>query len=133
MTTLGIALTVIIFLMALRVPVAISIGLAAMLATAVELGWRVFPISAQVMVDGVSSFVLFAAPFFMLAGEIMNRGGLTSRIFRLASTLVGWMPGGLGQVNVLASMLFAGNDRLRDFRCCRPRHNGDQGNARARL
>src|SRR5690606_6911036 len=57
---------------------------------------------------GVNSFVLIAAPFFMLAGEIMNRGGLTRRIFRLANALVGRLPGGLGQVNVMASMLFAG-------------------------
>ena len=108
MTTLIIALSLLFVFMALRVPIAVSIGLAAMAATAVELGWRVFPVSAQVMVHGVNSFVLIAAPFFMLAGEIMNRGGLTRRIFRLASALVGRLPGGLGQVNVLASMLFAG-------------------------
>src|SRR5690606_6783949 len=108
MTAMLIALGAIVVLMALRVPVAIAIGLSAMLAVATELGWRVFPVSAQVMVDGVNSFVLIAAPFFMLAGEIMNRGGLTRRIFRLASALVGRLPGGLGQVNVMASMLFAG-------------------------
>ncbi len=108
MTTLLIAFGLLFVLMCLRVPVAISIGLAAMLAVAAELGWKVFPVSAQVMVDGVNSFVLIAAPFFMLAGEIMNRGGLTRRIFRLANALVGRLPGGLGQVNVMASMLFAG-------------------------
>ncbi len=108
MTTLLIALALLFVLMALRVPIAPAVGLAAMFAVAAELGWRVFPISAQVMIDGVNSFVLIAAPFFMLAGEIMNRGGLTRRIFRLASALVGRLPGGLGQVNVLASMLFAG-------------------------
>ncbi|MGO1164061.1 TRAP transporter large permease [Brucella sp. C7-11G] len=108
MMTLIIALCAIVVLMAIRVPVAISIGLAAMLATTLELGWRVFPVSAQVVVDGVNSFVLVAAPFFMLAGEIMNRGGLTQRIFRLAGALVSRLPGGLGQVNVMASMLFAG-------------------------
>lgn len=108
MTMLLIALALLFGLMALRVPIAASVGLAAMVAIAAELGWRVFPISAQVMIDGVNSFVLIAAPFFMLAGEIMNRGGLTRRIFRLANALVGRLPGGLGQVNVLASMLFAG-------------------------
>lgn len=108
MTTLLVAVAIIVALMMLRVPVAAAIGLAAMTAIAAELGWRVFAVSAQVMVDGVNSFVLIAAPFFMLAGEIMNRGGLTRRIFRLASALVGWLPGGLGQVNVMASMLFAG-------------------------
>jgi tripartite ATP-independent transporter DctM subunit len=108
MTTLLVAIGIIIVLMMLRVPVAAAIGLAAMAAIASELGWRVFAVSAQVMVDGVNSFVLIAAPFFMLAGEIMNRGGLTRRIFRLANALVGWLPGGLGQVNIMASMLFAG-------------------------
>ncbi len=108
MTTLLVALSIIVVLMALRVPVAVSIALAAMTAVALDLGTRVFAVSAQVMVDGVNSFVLIAAPFFMLAGEIMNRGGLTRRIFRLASALVGWLPGGLGQVNIMASMLFAG-------------------------
>jgi tripartite ATP-independent transporter DctM subunit len=103
-----VALAILFLLMALRVPIAASVGLAAMSAIAAELGWRVFPISAQVMIDGVNSFVLIAAPFFMLAGEIMNRGGLTHRIFRLANALVGRLPGGLGQVNVMASMLFAG-------------------------
>jgi tripartite ATP-independent transporter DctM subunit len=92
----------------LRVRVAAAIGLAAMMAVAAELGWRVFAVSAQVMVDGVNSFVLIAAPFFMLAGEVMNRAGLTARLFRLASALVSRLPGGLGQVNVVASMLFAG-------------------------
>lgn len=108
MTMLLVALAILFLLMALRVPIAASVGLAAMVAIAAELGWRVFPISAQVMIDGVNSFVLIAAPFFMLAGEIMNRGGLTHRIFRLANALVGRLPGGLGQVNVMASMLFAG-------------------------
>lgn len=108
MTTLVIAMIIIFILMALRVPVAVSIGIAAMVAVASELGWKVFPVSAQVMVNGVNSFVLIAAPFFMLAGEIMNRAGLTQRIFRLANALVGRLPGGLAQVNIMASMLFAG-------------------------
>ncbi|WP_212525777.1 TRAP transporter large permease [Actibacterium sp. MT2.3-13A] len=108
MMTLIIAIGLIFLLMALRIPVAVAIGLAAMAAVTAEMGLRVFPVSAQVMVNGVNSFVLIAAPFFMLAGEIMNRGGLTKRIFRLANALVGSLPGGLAQVNVLASMLFAG-------------------------
>jgi tripartite ATP-independent transporter DctM subunit len=89
-------------------PISLGIGALGMSAVAVEMGSRVFPVSAQVMVDGLNSFVLIAAPFFMLAGEIMNTGGMTRRIFRFASALIGRLPGGLGQVNVLASMLFAG-------------------------
>lgn len=108
MTSLAVALGLIFLFLALRIPVAASVGLAAMAAGAVEMGWRFLPVSAQVMVDGVNSFVLVAAPFFMLAGEAMNKGGLTTRIFRLASAIVGHLPGGLGQVNILASMMFAG-------------------------
>lgn len=108
MTALLVALALIFLLLALRVPVAAAVGIAALCAGAIELGWRSIPVSAQVMVDGVNSFVLIAAPFFMLAGEAMNKGGLTRRIFRLAGALVGHLPGGLGQVNIVASMLFAG-------------------------
>lgn len=96
-------------LLALRVPVAASLGIVALSVVVVEDGIANAPvIAAQSMVNGVNSFVLIAAPFFMLAGEIMNQGGLTRRIFRLARALVGWIPGGLGQVNVAASMFFAG-------------------------
>ncbi len=63
---------------------------------------------AQRMVEGVDSFPLLAAPFFILAGNLMNAGGITRRIFNLADSLVGHIRGGLGHVNVLASMLFAG-------------------------
>lgn len=108
MLSLIVALALIFFFLALRIPVAPAVGLAAMAAGGLEMGWRFVPVSAQVMVDGVNSFVLVAAPFFMLAGEAMNKGGLTTRIFALASALVGHLPGGLGQVNIVASMLFAG-------------------------
>lgn len=63
---------------------------------------------AQRMVEGVDSFPLLAAPFFILAGNLMNAGGITRRIFDLADSLVGHIRGGLGHVNILASMLFAG-------------------------
>lgn len=108
MTSLIVALGLIFLLLALRIPVAAAVGLAAMVAGLVDMGLRFLPVSAQVMVDGVNSFVLVAAPFFMLAGELMNKGGLTTRIFRLAGAVVGHLPGGLGQVNIVASMLFAG-------------------------
>lgn len=98
-----------LLLLALRVPVAPALGIVALAAVAVEDGIAKAPvIAAQSMVNGVNSFVLIAAPFFMLAGEIMNQGGLTQRMYRLAHALVAWIPGGLGQVNVLGSMLFAG-------------------------
>lgn len=106
--TVIIGALVLVALLMLRVPVAVSIAAVGMMAAGLELGDRVFAVSAQVMLDGVSSFILIAAPFFMLAGELMNRGGMTRRIFRFANALVGWLPGGLAHVNVMASMLFAG-------------------------
>lgn len=62
----------------------------------------------QRMVAGVDSFVLLAVPFFILAGSLMNACGVTDRIFAFADSLVGWMRGGLGHVNVGASVVFAG-------------------------
>ncbi|MGI6739741.1 MAG: TRAP transporter large permease [Christensenellales bacterium] len=54
------------------------------------------------------SFVLIAVPFYMLAGVIMNQGGITTRIFNFAKEAVGWIPGGLGHVNILNSVIFSG-------------------------
>jgi len=63
---------------------------------------------AQKMAAGVNSFTLLAIPFFLLAGKMMNVGSITKRIFNFCGALVGWIPGGLGQVNILASVVFAG-------------------------
>ena len=60
------------------------------------------------MINGVDSFPLLAVPFFILAGSLMNHAGITDRIFDFAKALVGWMRGGLGHVNIGASVLFAG-------------------------
>jgi tripartite ATP-independent transporter DctM subunit len=63
---------------------------------------------AHRMINGVDSFPLLAVPFFILAGNLMNTSGITERIFNFALALVGWMRGGLGHVNVGASVIFAG-------------------------
>jgi TRAP-type C4-dicarboxylate transport system permease large subunit len=60
------------------------------------------------MISGIDSFPLLAVPFFILAGNLMNNAGITTRIYNFALALVGWMRGGLGHVNVIASMIFAG-------------------------
>ncbi|HQR56971.1 MAG TPA: TRAP transporter large permease [Burkholderiaceae bacterium] len=60
------------------------------------------------MVNGIDSFPLLAVPFFILAGNLMNSAGITNRIYNFALALVGWLRGGLGHVNVLGSMIFAG-------------------------
>ena len=58
--------------------------------------------------NGIDSFPLMAIPFFMLAGELMNRGGITSRLVEFAQAMMGHLRGGLAHVNILSSMLFAG-------------------------
>jgi tripartite ATP-independent transporter DctM subunit len=63
---------------------------------------------AHRMVNGVDSFPLLAVPFFILAGNLMNTAGITERIFNFAKALIGWMRGGLGHVNIGASVIFAG-------------------------
>ncbi|GAB1575851.1 TRAP transporter large permease subunit [Bordetella petrii] len=63
---------------------------------------------AQRMIAGVESFPLLAVPFFILAGNLMNIAGITGRIYNFAVALVGWMRGGLGQVNIVGSVVFAG-------------------------
>jgi TRAP-type C4-dicarboxylate transport system permease large subunit len=60
------------------------------------------------MVGGLDSFPLLAVPFFILAGNLMNSAGITNRIYNFALGLVGWMKGGLGHVNVVGSVIFAG-------------------------
>ena len=62
----------------------------------------------KTIIGGVQSFTLLAVPFFILAGNLMNSGGITKRIFDICLALMGWIRGGLAYVNVLASMVFAG-------------------------
>ncbi|WP_319513596.1 TRAP transporter large permease [uncultured Cohaesibacter sp.] len=64
--------------------------------------------AAQRMVAGLNSFPLLAIPFFILTAQLMNTAGVTERIFRFAKALVGHVSGGLGHVNILASLLFSG-------------------------
>jgi TRAP-type C4-dicarboxylate transport system permease large subunit len=63
---------------------------------------------AQRMIAGIESFPLLAVPFFILAGNLMNIAGITGRIYSFAVALVGWMRGGLGQVNIIGSVIFSG-------------------------
>jgi tripartite ATP-independent transporter DctM subunit len=94
-------------LILLRVPIAMSM-LAASLGILVLIGGVPLLVIPQFLIAGMTKFELLAIPFFILAAEIMNAGGMTSRVFRLALVFVGWMRGGLAQVNVAASVIFAG-------------------------
>lgn len=92
--------------MALGIPIALSL-----LVCGVALMWHLDMFDAQILaqnlVNGADSFPLLAAPFFILAGEIMNVGGLSRRIVNLALTLVGHVRGGLGYVTIVAACLMA--------------------------
>ena len=96
-----------VILLALRVPIAFSIGLATMFTLLISMpAITSFTTIAQRMATGLDSFALIAIPFFILAGELMNRGGIASRLINFAKALVGTLPGGLAYVNVVACMMF---------------------------
>ncbi|MEI8188384.1 MAG: TRAP transporter large permease [candidate division NC10 bacterium] len=95
-------------LLVLRVPVAVSLALSAFATLFFYEGGSVIQLIAQRMYPVTRSWVLLAIPFFMLAGTIMEMGGLTRRIVNFSNALVGFLPGGLAAVTVVASMIFGG-------------------------
>ncbi len=96
-----------LLLMLVGAPVAVSMATASLLYL---IFYGVAPdiIAAQRMIAGVESFPLLAVPFFILAGNLMNTAGVTGRIYSFALAVVGWMKGGLAQVNIIGSVVFAG-------------------------
>ena len=94
-------------MIALGVPVGIALAGSSALFMLVS-GQVPEMVVAHRMINGVDSFPLLAVPFFILAGNLMNTAGITERIFGFARALVGWMRGGLGHVNIGASVIFAG-------------------------
>lgn len=104
--TIGIFLGSLLLAMAIGIPISF-----ALLASGVALMWHLDMFDAQILaqnvVNGADSYPLLAVPFFMLAGEIMNVGGLSTRIVRFAITLVGHIKGGLGYVTIIAACLLA--------------------------
>lgn len=96
-----------VVLMIIGAPISISIGLPSAISMILILGLENgATTSAQRMFNGVNSFALLAIPFFVLAGGIMNNGGIATRLINLAKVLVGRTPAPLAQTNVLANMLF---------------------------
>lgn len=96
-----------LLLMVLGVPIAFSLSISA-LVTAMATGQFAPTAIIHRMIGNSSSYTLLAIPYFILAAKLMNTGGITSRIFRAASAWVGWIPGGLGHANVMASVIFSG-------------------------
>ena len=103
---MAIFLIAFVLLLVIGVPISISIGASAVLGC-LSLGYPLVVIG-QKMVSGIDSFLLIAVPLFILAGNLMNAGKITDKIFSFAKELVGWIPGGLGHANVVASIIFAG-------------------------
>ncbi len=93
-------------LVILGVPIAFALGISSLIICLL-MGLPITTLINQTF-HGINSFVLLAVPFFLIAGNLMNLGGVTDRLTRLSRCLVGHIRGGLGHVNVLVSMIFAG-------------------------
>jgi C4-dicarboxylate transporter DctM subunit len=100
-------LAIFLVLSALGVPLAVALGLA---SVAVLVAFTSTPIDllAQSMFSAMNSFLLVAVPLFILVGVLMERGRVAEKLFDFAEALVGWLPGGLGHVNVASSVIFGG-------------------------
>ena len=91
----------------INIPLSVSIAGSSIIAIAVSGKFPLLMV-VQRMVNAVDSFPLMAVPLFMLAGALMDSGGISRRIVNFADSLVGWLSGGLAAVSVVASMFFAG-------------------------
>lgn len=107
MLTLSI-FSVLLLLLLIDVPIAVAIGFTAVVFFISQDQGNLLAMLPQRMYAGSTGFTLLAIPFFILAGNLMNVGGTTQRLFRFARALVGHVPGGLGQVSVVSSMIFSG-------------------------
>ena len=96
-----------LILMIAGVPIGFSLAISALTTTMITGQFEPTAIVHR-MIGNASSYTLLAIPFFILAAKLMNTGGITRRIFRACSALIGWIPGGLGHANVLASIVFSG-------------------------
>jgi tripartite ATP-independent transporter DctM subunit len=96
-----------LLLLAIGLPVGWSIGLSTLVTMLASIETiPAFTTIAQRMATGLDSFALLAIPFFILAGQVMNQGGIANRLIVFAKALVGSLPGGLAYVNIIAAMLF---------------------------
>ncbi len=96
-----------LFLMAGGIPVAIAMAGSSLIYILISGNQPALTVVHR-MIGGIDSFPLLAVPFFILAGNLMNNAGITNRIYNFALALVGWLKGGLGHVNVVGSVIFAG-------------------------
>ena len=106
-TMIVILLIAMLVLFMLKVPIYVSMSLAgcALMFATGKMRWTLL---SQYLYTGTDSFTLLSIPLFLLAAKLMNSGGITKKLFAFCMKVVGWLPGGLGHVNVLSSVIFAG-------------------------
>ena len=97
-----------ICLLMINVPVVVAVGMTSVLFFVFLGEGQLLAMLPHRMYHGTTGFTLLAIPFFIFAGNLMNTGGITTRLFRFAKAMVGHMPGGLGQVNIMSSVIFSG-------------------------
>ncbi|MFT5517321.1 MAG: TRAP-type mannitol/chloroaromatic compound transport system permease large subunit, partial [Rhodothermales bacterium] len=99
--------SVFVFLLLAGVPISYGIALATVATMLISIPLMpALTTEVQRLATGLDSFALLAIPFFILAGQLMSRGGMARRLIALARSILGGLPGGLAHVNILASMLF---------------------------
>lgn len=103
-----ITVVVLVGLMLVGVPVCIAMGITSAGVFAALGNAKILAVMAQRIYNGTTGFTMLAIPFFILAGNLMNTGGITDRIFAFANACVGHWTGGLGQVNIVSSVIFSG-------------------------
>jgi C4-dicarboxylate transporter, DctM subunit len=100
-------LSLFLLLCAVGCPLAIALGLSSVASIAIFTSTPVHVLSES-MYSAMNSFLLVAVPLFLLVGQLMDKGGVADRIFDFAHSVVGWLPGGMGHVNVTSSVVFGG-------------------------
>src|SRR6056297_2605729 len=94
-------------LLAIGIPIAWCLGISSLLTLLISVeSFTSLSIMSQQILTSLDSFTLLAIPFFILAGQVMNKGGIATRLIDLAKNLVGSLPGGLAHINVVGAMLF---------------------------
>lgn len=107
MSTMLILFGAVLLLVLINVPIAVSLGIVAVIAMLSSHGLDALPNMALVIYNGATNFPLLAIPLFILAGAIMNASGISQRLIAFASAIFGWVRGGLAHVSIGASLFFA--------------------------
>ncbi|MFZ9543895.1 MAG: TRAP transporter large permease [Hylemonella sp.] len=107
MSTMLILFGAVLLLVLINVPIAVSLGIVAVVAMLSSQGLDSLPNMALVIYNGATNFPLLAIPLFILAGAIMNASGISQRLIAFASAIFGWVRGGLAHVSIGASLFFA--------------------------